>query len=215
MRIQYLGHSCFRIISEMGTTVVCDPYSSEMVGLNMPQTRCDAVTISHHHKDHDCTDSVTGSFAEIDVEGACCADDIEIKSIATFHDDERGAKRGSNLVFSFKADGIAVVHLGDVGCKDFGVVNQIYGCDVLMLPVGGVYTVDAEGAKWYVDVVKPKIVIPMHYMSPKHKFKLGSLKDFLSLFDDSQVTFAGDSLVLDDVPQNDETRIAVMQMLED
>lgn len=215
MKIQYFGHSCFRIISDMGTTVVCDPYSSDMVGLNMSDVRCDVVTMSHHHRDHDCMDNVLGSPAELDMEAACCADDIAIKSISTFHDEERGKKRGTNLVFTFNVDGINVVHMGDIGCKDIEVVKQIYGCDVLMLPVGGVFTVDAVGAKWYVDQVKPKIVLPMHYMTPNHKFELGQLSDFLSLFDESQIVQASDSLTLSDVPQNDKIQIIVLQKYED
>lgn len=216
MKIQYLGHACFRLISEMGTTVVCDPYSSSMVGLNMPAVRCDVVTMSHHHHDHDCLDCVLGSPAELDMEVTCCADDFAIRSLPTYHDDEKGAKRGNNLVFTFNVDGLNVVHMGDVGCKDMGVVNNIYGCDVLMLPVGGVYTIDAEGAKWYVDRVKPKVVLPMHYMTESHKFQLGSPDEFLSLFNEKQIKrLNSDSLVLYDAPQNDEAEIVVLQQYVD
>lgn len=216
MKIQYLGHSCFRLISEMGTTVVCDPYSSAMVGLNMPEVRCDVVTVSHHHNDHDCTEAILGSPAELDTEITCCADDFAIRSLSTFHDDEKGAKRGNNLVFTFNVDGLNVVHMGDVGCKDIDIVKNIYGCDVLMLPVGGIYTVDAEGAKWYVDQVKPKIVIPMHYMTESHKFTLNDLDCFLSLFDDKQIKrLDADSLTLYDVPQNEQTQIVTLQKYAD
>lgn len=216
MKIQYLGHSCFRLISEMGTTVVCDPYSSTMVGLDMPAVRTDVVTMSHHHNDHDCMDNILGSPAELDTEAVCCADDFAIKSFSTFHDDEKGAKRGNNLVFTFNVDGLNVVHMGDIGCKDMNIVNNVYGCDVLMLPVGGVYTVDAVDARWYVDQVKPKIVLPMHYMTPNHKFKLGGLDEFLSLFDEKQIKrFDSDSLTLYDAPQNDVAEIITLQMYSD
>ncbi len=216
MKIQYLGHSCFRLISEMGTTVVCDPYSSDMVGLNMPAVRCDVVTMSHHHNDHDCMDNILGSPAELDTEVTCCADDFAIKSFTTFHDDEKGAKRGNNLVFAFNVDGLNIVHMGDIGCRDAAIVQNIYGCDVLMLPVGGVYTVDAEGAKWYVDKVKPKIVLPMHYMTDDHKFTLDSIDGFLSLFDKSQVKrLQSDSLTLYDVPDNNTMQIVTLQMYVD
>lgn len=213
MKIQYLGHSCFRLISEMGTTIVCDPYSSDMVGLDMAAVRCDVVTMSHHHKDHDCMESVLGSPAELDIEVACCADDVAIKSLPTFHDEEKGAKRGKNLVFTFNIDGLNVVHMGDIGCKDLDVVKNIYGCDVLMLPVGGVYTIDALNAKWYVDQVKPKMVLPMHYMTSSHKFQLDSLDEFLSLFDEKQIKrLNADSLNLYDAPQNDVVEIVTLQI---
>lgn len=216
MKIQYLGHSCFRLISEMGTTVLCDPYSSAMVGLDMPAVRTDVVTMSHHHNDHDCTDNVLGSPAELDTELTCCADDIAIKSVCTFHDDEHGAKRGKNLVFIFNVDGLNVVHMGDIGCKDDNVVKQIRDCDVMMLPVGGVYTVDASDAKWYVDQARPRIVLPMHYMTESHKFELENVDKFLSLFDENQVKrLASDSLTLYDAPQNDRTEIITLQMYVD
>ena len=106
--------------------------------------------------------------------------------------------------------------MGDVGCKDMEIVKNIYGCDVLMLPVGGVYTIDAEGAKWYVDKVKPKIVIPMHYMTESHKFTLNALDGFLSLFDAKQIKrLNADSLTLYDVPQNEQTQIITLQKYSD
>lgn len=216
MKIQYLGHSSFRLISELGTTIVCDPYSSDIVGIDMPSVRSDVVTISHHHNDHDCMDNVLGSPAELDTEVTCCADDIAIKSFCTFHDDEKGAKRGNNLVFTFNADGLNAVHMGDIGCEDMEIVQNVYGCDVLMLPVGGVYTIDAEGAKWYVDKINPKIVLPMHYMTEEHNFKLNSLDEFLTLFDKEQTEFsAGDSLTLNDVPQYDRPHVIVLKKFAD
>ena len=216
MKFQYLGHSCFRIISDMGTTIVCDPYSPSMVGLNMPRVRCDVVTMSHHHKDHDCMDCILGTPAELDGDVTCCADDIAITTVATFHDDIKGAKRGNNTVFVFEAEGLKVAHMGDVGCLDENLVNQLRGCDVLMLPVGGVFTVDANGAKWYVDKINPKVVLPMHYMTSSHKFELGGIDEFLSLFDKKQVLRnVGDSYVLYDVPQNEQPSVVVLDMFTD
>ena len=216
MKIQYLGHSCFRIISDMGTTVVCDPYKTSMVGLQMPAVRCDVVTTSHSHDDHACLDDLLGSPAVINCEATCCADDIAISSVSTFHDDEKGAKRGNNIVFVFEVDGMKVAHMGDVGCLDEHVVEVLADCDVLMLPVGGVFTVDAKGAKWYVDKINPKLVLPMHYMTSSHKFKLGSLDEFLSLFDSDQVERREcDSLVLYDVPDNARPQVIVLDMFCD
>lgn len=216
MKIQYLGHSCFRLISDMGTTVVCDPYKSSMVGLQMPSVRCDVVTTSHKHDDHSCLDNVLGNPAVLDCEITCCADDIAITTVSTFHDDEKGAKRGNNIVFVFEVDGLKIAHMGDVGCLDESVVTALADCDVLMLPVGGVYTVDAAGAKWYVDKINPKLVLPMHYMTPNHKFKLNGLDEFLSRFDGAQVERKRvDSLVLYDVPDNARPQIIVMDMFRD
>lgn len=216
MKLQYLGHSCFRIISDMGTTVVCDPYSPSYVGFAMPKTRCDVVTISHHHNDHDCCDCISGSYTAIDEKLTFPADDIAVDCIPTFHDDEKGAKRGKNLVFKFVVDGLKIVHMGDIGCLDKAVVNFAKDCDVLLLPVGGVYTVDAKGAKWYVDEINPKIVIPMHYADNLLKFSLNSLNDFVGLFDSVQVQIRPSyTLELQDQPQNEKTQVVVLKRYED
>lgn len=216
MKLQYLGHSSFVIISDMGTTVLCDPFDADMVGLSFPKVRCDVVTISHHHGDHDCTTNVVGNPAIIDEVVSGGADDIAIDAISTFHDDCNGAKRGKNIVFTFVVDGLKVAHLGDIGCKDDNLVEFIRDCDVLLLPVGGVYTINATVAKWYVDNVHPQIAVPMHYGTPNHKFRLDGLDKFTCLFDKSDViTKPSCSLDLFDKPDNGQTQIIVLQSYED
>lgn len=213
MRLQYFGHSCFRLISDAGTTIVCDPFDGNMVGFDMPATRTDVVTISHHHADHDCTDRIVGGYAMLDGKVACAADDIAISTVETWHDEVKGAKRGADIVFCFLVDGIKVVHMGDVGFVDDNVVRATKGCDVLLLPVGGVYTVDAKGAAEYVRQISPRIVVPMHYMTDSHKFTLDPLSDFLSecVANGWNVKQAGtDTLRLDDVPQNESTEVVVL-----
>lgn len=214
MKLQYLGHSSFRIISDMGMTVVTDPYKSDMVGLQMPQVRCDVVTMSHHHADHDCTESILGHPTEIDVCGACAADDVAINSFETFHDDKKGSLRGKNLVFTFLVDGLKIAHLGDIGCLDEKVAQSLVGCDLLLVPVGGTYTVDHLGAKWYVDKINPKIVIPMHYKMGTSTIDIAPVDDFLSLFDQQQIRHVGDTLNLFDTPENEIPLVYVMDMWE-
>lgn len=216
MKLQYLGHSAFRIISEMGTTIVTDPFSEKMVGFAMTPVRCDAVTVSHHHGDHDCMDGILGNPAVLDVEGYCTADDIAVESISSYHDDVKGAKRGKNLVFTFVVDGLRLVHMGDIGCFDPNVVAKIRHCDVLMIPVGGTFTVDALGAKQYVDAVQPKLVIPMHFRSAEHNFNVDGVDKFLALFEPSAVTDTGaDTLCLEDAPQNSAPQVVVLSRFRD
>lgn len=216
MKIQYLGHACFRLISDIGTTIVCDPYNGETVGYSMPRVRADVVTVSHHHDDHDCVSNVYGSPAELDCEITCCADDVTVSSLPTFHDEVKGAKRGNNLVFCFEIDGLKVVHMGDIGFFDENVVGKIAGCDVLMLPVGGTYTIDACAAKKYVDAVRPKIVLPMHYKSDDCTLNISPASDFVSLFDSADVRFdVSDSLVLSDEPDNTCPKIILLQRYVD
>ena len=214
MKLQYLGHACFRLISEMGMTIVTDPYKNSMVGLSMPQVRCDVVTMSHHHNDHDCLDNVVGSPTEIDVVGACVADDVAIESYETFHDDKKGALRGKNLVFTFSVDGLRVAHLGDIGCLDENIVQKLKGCDLLLIPVGGSYTIDHVGAKWYVDQINPKIVIPMHYKFGTSKIDIAPVDAFLQQFDEQQIRHVGDTLNVYDYPENDIPLVYVMDMWE-
>lgn len=216
MKLQYLGHSCFRIISEMGTTVVCDPFKSDYVGFTMPSVRCDVATVSHHHADHDCLDNLLGGYAVVDEPINFPADDIAISAVSTFHDEQKGEKRGKNTVFLFSIDGLRVAHMGDVGCFDEKVASFVKDCDVLLLPVGGVYTVDARGAKKYVEAIHPKIVVPMHFYDKDLKFTLNKLDDFLQLFDNTLVTkLQSDSLTLYDAPQNDVPRITVLERYVD
>lgn len=211
MKIQYLGHSCFRIISQLNTAVLCDPYCGKMVGFAMPQLSCDVVTISHHHQDHDCVDEVKGTPAVLEGEVNIAADDIAICSKETFHDDKQGKLRGKNMVFCFLVDGLRVVHMGDVGVFDEGIANFAEGCDVLLLPVGGVYTVDAKQANKYVQQIRPKIVVPMHYKTPLHNFEIDTVDKFLALQQPNNITFApNETLVLEDAPKQG-TQIVVLQ----
>ena len=214
MTLQYLGHSSFRIISDMGMTIVTDPYKSDMVGLQMPLVRCDVVTMSHHHADHDCLDSIVGAPTEIDVVGACAADDVAINSLQTFHDDKQGALRGKNLVFTFLVDGLKIAHLGDIGCLDETVAKTLAGCDLLLIPVGGTYTIDHVGAKWYVDQIQPKIVIPMHYKFGANKIDIAPVQNFLQQFDEQQIRHVGDTLNVYDYPENETPLVYVMDMWE-
>lgn len=216
MRLQYLGHSCFRIISQMGTAIICDPYNSQMVGINMPKLSCEVVTVSHHHDDHDYTDGVKGCPAVLDEEVHVMADDIDITSIPCFHDDQKGKLRGKNLAFCFNVDGIRVVHMGDIGERDASLAEKLKGTNVLLVPVGGKFTVDASGAKWYVDNICPDIVVPMHYKTPQHNFEIDGVEKFLQLFDKKQITFAhSETLQLEDVPQNDVPQVVVLDVYED
>lgn len=211
MKLQYFGHSCFRIISEMGTTILCDPYDDETLTRPMTHIFADVVTLSHNHHDHNAVQNLLNNPAVLDVEIACAADDVAVKSYSTFHDEQGGALRGSNLVFTFNVDGLSVVHLGDIGFVDESIVDAIKGCNALLLPVGGVYTVDAVAAKKIVDQVKPSMVIPMHYATPLHTFKLNSLGEFTQLFPSSQVRLVGDTLLLEDMFSDADTQVVVMQ----
>ena len=162
MHIRYLGHSCFQITSAKGTSIITDPYTG--VGYELPMNlSADAVTTSHAHFDHNFTQAIQAERV-INTLGRHSVADVEILGIASWHDEKQGALRGNNIIYKYNVDGITICHLGDLG-EDISteLTERIGKADVLMVPVGGTYTIDALQAKSLVEKVAPKIVIPMHF----------------------------------------------------
>ncbi len=161
MKIRYLGHSCFMLVSQAGTAVVTDPYGD--IGYPLPHVHADAVTVSHGHYDH-------ANVAGVDAAAVFCragefaVGDFRIRAIPSDHDDAGGRLRGKNLIFTFQADGVTVTHLGDLG-EPFSEARArtIPQSDALLIPVGGRYTIDALTAAQYIGRLRPAAVIPMHY----------------------------------------------------
>ena len=212
MKIEYLGHSCFKLTESTGTSVICDPYSSE-IGYEMRATTADAVTVSHGHYDHNAVGNIGGNPVIIDSERNYELAGVEINSIKSFHDSLRGKKRGENIIFKFRMDGIDVCHLGDLGeqCSS-DLIETLLPVNVLLIPIGGTYTIDAEMAKEYVDRIMPDIVIPMHYRTRDCKLDIDKVDEFTSLFDSEIVEEAecGD-LELSRKDLTGETRIIVLK----
>ena len=217
MKIRYLGHSCFQLIESTGTTVVTDPYSDE-IGYPLPDVSADAVTISHKHYDHAAADRVGGNPVVIDREGSYDLPGVEIDSIKSYHDPEGGKLRGENIIFKFSMDGIVVCHLGDIGeeCST-ELIESLLPVNVLLIPVGGNYTIDAEQAKEYVDRIMPDIVIPMHFKEKGKKVDIDKVEEFTDLFDDEEVVAEEQSEVeisREDL-SGDATKIIVMEKVEE
>ncbi|MCI9407306.1 MAG: MBL fold metallo-hydrolase [Clostridia bacterium] len=210
MKIEYLGHSCFKLTESTGTSVICDPYD-EAVGYGVPEMSADAVTVSHHHYDHDAVKSVKGSPVIIDKECSYDLPGVEINAIKSFHDGEEGKLRGGNLIFKFRMDGIDVCHLGDLGeeCSS-ALIDELLPVNVLLIPVGGTYTIDAEMAKEYVDRIMPEVVIPMHYRDKGCKLDIEKVDAFLNLFDDvEEAEESAIELMRNDL--KDDTKIVVLR----
>ncbi len=187
MKIEYLGHSCFKLTESTGTSIVCDPYSDE-IGYAMRKVSADAVTVSHGHYDHNAVQNVDGAPILINGGQNNGLAGVEINSIKSFHDTSRGKKRGENTIFKFRMDGIDVCHLGDLGEKcSSDLIETLLPVDVLLIPVGGTYTIDAEMAKEYVDRIMPDIVIPMHYRTRDCKLDIDRVEEFTGLFDGDSV----------------------------
>ncbi len=187
MEITYLGHSAFKLKGKDGTVVI-DPYADE-TGLKFPNVSADIVVMSHDHKDHNAVEKVKGTARRpepflISNPGEYEVGGISVFGTPTFHDDERGAKRGENTVFTVFIDDVRVCHLGDLGHELTNEqVSSIGTIDVLLCPVGGEYTINPKQAVAVIQQLEPTYVIPMHYKSEKHTAAmfepLKTLADFL------------------------------------
>lgn len=182
MIIRWLGHSCFYCEGE-GASLLTDPFDQE-VGYALPGVEVDVVTVSHEHYDHNAVGLLPGHPEVIRGPGSHRFKSLKIKGIPVFHDEVRGAKRGENTIFTWEMEGIHLCHLGDLGhLLDETALKAIGKVDILMVPVGGVYTIDASGARDVVAQLQPRLVIPMHYSTPHLSFDLDPLKDFTSSFE--------------------------------
>ena len=179
MKIKWFGHSCFLLTSSNGARILTDPFD-ESVGYKVPEVEADIVTTSHNHYDHNYLGAVRGEFIHLDTPGHFVVRDIEITGIGTYHDKEYGRKRGGNIVYIFSMDGLKICHLGDLGhLLNDSQLREIGQVDVLLIPVGGIYTIDYKEAVELVNLIDPKLVIPMHYKTPATSFSIDGAENFL------------------------------------
>ncbi len=182
MHITWCGHSCFKIQDKTGSdavTIATDPFS-QSVGLRVPRFEADILTISHQHKDHNNTDAIKGSPHVISMPGEYDIKGVSIVGIETFHDEKEGAERGKNVAYWMEIDGVSIVHLGDLG----SVLNEkqlekIPSADILLIPVGGKYTIGAQKAVEVISQIEPRIVIPMHYRVEGVKIDIEGVEKFV------------------------------------
>lgn len=183
MRIEWLGHACFLLTGRDGLRLVTDPFN-EQVGYPVPRTKADIVTVSHDHFDHNATQFIGGSPVIVRGTGDQNVKGISIKGIPTFHDKSQGRERGPNTVYKIALDGITVCHLGDLGhTLTEDQLKTLGRVDVLLLPVGGTYTIDPQEAAEVVRQVNPVVAIPMHYKTRYLNFPIQPVDKFTSFFD--------------------------------
>ena len=179
MEITWLGHSSFVLKDSKGRELLTDPFDSS-IGYEIYNGSPDIVTISHHHFDHNYTSELTGNYEIIDKIGMFVSNDITIKGTPSYHDKDKGAKRGDNIIFTFKMDDYTICHLGDLGHKlSSDDIDAIGSVDILFVPVGGNYTIDGKEASEVTKKLNPKIVIPMHYKTSSVSFPLDGVETFL------------------------------------
>jgi len=181
MKIKWLGHASFLVTSESGTSIITDPYPQGSGLSYVPiNEAADIVTMSHDHFDHNNISGVPGKPQVITGNGVKNIKGIEFRGIATHHDQSQGKERGANTAFCFSVDGVKVCHLGDLGHRlSPEQIAEIGSVDVLLVPIGGVFTIDAKMAANVVDDLKPKIAMPMHYKTAKCDWTLNKVDDFI------------------------------------
>ncbi len=208
LKIRWFGQSCFLITWPNGTSILIDPFSPKL-GYDMPIPRPELVLVSHEHYDHNYIEMARGTPQVI--RGLTKSGDwnkvstlvkgITVKAVGTYHDERQGMLRGKNTVFIMEGQGYRIVHLGDLGHElDAAKVREIGPVDVLMIPVGGTYTIDAEAADKVVDKLKPKAILPMHYKTDRIKLPIAPVEPFLEAKPNVK-RIKGNVLELDKIPE--------------
>ncbi len=181
-----IGHAEFLIELENGLRIVTDPYD-KTCGYPVEKVQADVVLVSHGHHDHNAVENVRGASRVIDQAGEYdLGDGVTVTAVEAFHDDAEGMKRGKTLLFSIRAEGLNAVHLGDLGHLPTNEqCGKLAPADVLMIPVGGFFTIDAPTAKSAAKLLNARVVLPMHYKTRVNAdWPIAGVEDFLSLCDE-------------------------------
>jgi len=181
MKIKWLGHSSFLITSAKGTRIITDPYTT---GGNLHygeiKESADVVTVSHEHFDHNNIGTITGKPQVYKGPTVAEIKGIRFSGLSTYHDENQGAQRGTNMVICMDVDGVRVCHMGDQGHRlNAQEVEKIGKVDILLIPVGGFFTIDAATATTICNSIKPKVIIPMHFKNHGCSFPVTPVDDFL------------------------------------
>ncbi|MFH1643500.1 MAG: MBL fold metallo-hydrolase [Patescibacteria group bacterium] len=186
MKITWHGQSCFQITSQRSkdenVSVIIDPFDKE-IGLKAIKAEADIVLVSHDHEDHNNVKAVSGNPFIINGPGEYEIKEVFVEGIEAFHDNERGKEKGKVTIYIIETEGIKVCHLSDLGQNELTAdqVDAIGLVDILLIPIGGQYTISAKEAVKIMSQIEPKIIIPMHYALPNLKYKLDKLEDFLNI----------------------------------
>jgi L-ascorbate metabolism protein UlaG (beta-lactamase superfamily) len=181
MIVKWLGHSCFLITSRGGVRIITDPYNvGGSINYSPIEETADIVVVSHGHGDHCNVSAVQGTPEVVKGNGTKPAKGIQFRGIATHHDASQGEQRGPNTIFCFSVDDLKLCHLGDLGhMLGPEQIDEIGAVDILFAPVGGFWTIDASVASQVCDQLKPKVIIPMHFKTPKCNAPIAGVEDFL------------------------------------
>ena len=182
MKLKWLGHACFELTLDNGKVLVTDPYD-DSVGYPPLRVQCDAALSSHGHHDHNCCEALEGDPAIVNTPGVHEICGATVTGVPSFHDDAGGSKRGQNLIFVIEADGLRIAHLGDLGHLPDTEEQQaaLTGLDVMLIPIGGFFTIDTQAAVKIIDTFKPRCAVAMHFANDYCHFPVSDESEFVQL----------------------------------
>jgi L-ascorbate metabolism protein UlaG (beta-lactamase superfamily) len=205
LQIRWHGHSCFEITNDI--TLVTDPHDGRSIGIPTPSVTGDIILVTHDHYDHNSVKTVEKPESKIVTdERKRTIDNVMIQGVTAFHDVVQGQRRGKMVLYKFTYDDITFCHLGDLGHElDEKTIQQIGAVDILFIPVGGIYTIDADQAWNIIHKLKPKIAIPMHYRIEGLSLPIAGVDQFLER-SDYKVLKVGSEIDIekDDLPKQPE-----------
>ena len=177
--IRWHGHSCFEIADDI--KIVTDPHDGKSIGIPTPLVSADIILVSHNHYDHNSVKTVEKEGTKIITDGRKrTIGQILIKGFPSFHDESKGERRGENIIYKAIIDDISFVHLGDLGHNlDDKTIESLEDIDILFIPVGGTYTIDAKKAWEISNKLKPRITIPMHYKIEGLSLPIAPVDEFI------------------------------------
>ncbi len=214
-KLTWSGQSCFQLSvsnsKDHSAQVVIDPFSEE-TGLKVPNLSADILLVTHEHKDHSNIKVVKGDPFLIQNPGEYEVKGVFVKGIPAFHDDVQGKERGASVIYTVEAEDLRFCHLGDIGQKELtnDQIEAIGDIDVLMIPVGGTYTISSQEAVKIISQIEPKIVVPMHYSIPGLKIKLDDVSKFLKAFGKNSVVSQEKLQIKASALPKDGTDVAVL-----
>lgn len=215
MKINYHGHSCFTVVLENGASLLLDPYNGS-VGYPLVERKADVVTCSHHHGDHHYLENIQPGYRLVEGTDLVTVKGFTIYGVPTSHDAKHGADRGDNIVYCVEAEGIRLAHLGDLGhVLTQEQMEAIGRCDVLMVPVGGYYTIDAAAAAEVTEAIKPLVAIPMHYRTAcSADMPIATEEEYLSMMRENEYAISALSSTQLELDPEDMPRARRMVLME-
>ena len=203
MKISWLGHSCFKIKCKE-IDLVIDPYS-DSIGIKMPKVKADAVLVTHNHDDHNNISAITGNPLIINGPGEYEMKGTFIYGKRAYHDNKNGLERGAITIYLIEEAGITVAHLGDFNQDDLvdEQMEFLKNVDVLLVPVGGTYSLNSDGAIKIINEIEPGVIIPMHYKCPGVKISLDGVDKFINEIGLSPEKLDEFKISKESLPQND------------